>query len=69
MTAYPRAYAWAHCRIMRAIIVQPIAFFAALDCITRDEIIVCPYDDTLLGRLELTYHVKITLIKETNVTW
>ena len=34
--------------------VQPINIFVALDCVTQDEIIVCPYDGTPLGRLKLT---------------
>ena len=53
-TTYPRAYGWAQCRIMRVVIVQLVIIFAALDCVTRYEIIVRPYDGTLLGRPELT---------------
>ena len=39
---------------MRVVIMQPITIFMALDCVTRDEIIVHPYDGLLLRRLKLT---------------
>ena len=34
--------------------MQPVTIFAALDCFTQDEIIVCPYNGMLPRRLELT---------------
>ena len=34
--------------------MQPATIFVALDCVTQDEIIVRPYDGTLLERPELT---------------
>ena len=34
--------------------LQPVTIFATLDCVTQDEIIVHPYDETPLGRPELT---------------
>ena len=52
--AHPRAYAWTHCRIMKVVVVQLVTIFVALDCVTGDEIILCPYDGMLLGRPELT---------------
>ena len=33
--------------------MQLVIIFAALDCITRDEVIVCAYDGALLGSPEL----------------
>ena len=51
---YLKVYACALCRITGVVIVQSITIFAALDCITRDEIIVRPYDGAPLGRSELT---------------
>ena len=54
LIAYPRAYAWAHYRITRVIVVQLVTIFEALDCITQYEIIVRPYDRALVGRLEIT---------------
>ena len=39
---------------MKVVVVQPVTIFAALDCVTQDEIIVRPYDGRLLERLELT---------------
>ena len=54
VTVYPRAYAWALCAITRVIVVQPITISTALNWVIRDEMIVRPYDGSLLGRLELT---------------
>ena len=34
--------------------MQPVTISAALDRVIQDEIIVCPYNGSLLGRLELT---------------
>ena len=34
--------------------MQLVTIFATLNCVTQDEIIVRPYDGTLLGRPELT---------------
>ena len=34
--------------------MQSVTIFVALDCVTGDEIILCPYDGMLLGRPELT---------------
>ena len=34
--------------------MQPVTIFVTLDRVTRDEIIVCPYDGVLLGGPELT---------------
>ena len=34
--------------------MQPVTISVALDYIIRDEMIVRPYDGSLLGRLELT---------------
>ena len=45
---------WAHFKITRVVIVQPVTIFMTLDCVPQDEIIVHPYDGTLLGRPELT---------------
>ena len=45
---------WAHFKTTRVVIVQPVTIFTTLDCVPRDEIIVHPYDGTLLGRPELT---------------
>ena len=33
--------------------MQSVTIFVTLDRVTRDEIIVCPYDGVLLGRPEL----------------
>ena len=51
---YPRAYARTLCTITRVVGVQLVTIFMALNCITRDKVIVRPYDGSLLGRLELT---------------
>ena len=48
-----RAYAWAHYKIMKVVVVQPVTIFATLDYVIQDEIIVHPYDGTLLRRPEL----------------
>ena len=34
--------------------MQLVIIFATLDCVSRDEIIVYPYDGTFLERLEFT---------------
>ena len=34
--------------------MQPVTIFATLDYVTRDEIVVRPYDGRLMGSLELT---------------
>ena len=34
--------------------MQPVTIFAALNYVTQDEIVVCPYDRRLMGSLELT---------------
>lgn len=54
MTVYPRVYAWALCVITRVVVVQPTIISAALYYIIRDEMIVHPYDGSLLERPELT---------------
>ena len=54
LRAYPRAYAWAHYKIMKVVVMQPVTIFATLDYVIQDEIIVHPYDGTLLRRPELT---------------
>ena len=53
-TVYPRAYVWALCAITRVVIVQLVTISAALYCVTWDEMIVRPYDGSLLGRPKLT---------------
>ena len=40
--------------ITRVVLVQPVTISVALDCVTWGEIVVHPYDSSLLGRLELT---------------
>ena len=54
MIVYPQAYVWALYAITRVVVVQLVTIFAALDCVTWDEMIVHPYGDSLLGRPELT---------------
>lgn len=54
VTMYYRAYAWALCTVTRIVVVQQVTISVALDCVTRDEIIVRPYDGSLLRRPELT---------------
>ena len=39
---------------MRVVVGQSVTIFATLDCVTRYEIIVHPYDGTFLRRPELT---------------
>ena len=38
---------------MKVVVVQPVTIFETLDYVIQDEIIVHPYDGTLLRRLEL----------------
>ena len=50
----PRAYAWSLCMITWVVLAQPITISTTLDCVTKGEIVVRPYDGSLLRRPELT---------------
>lgn len=46
-------YAWAFRMVTRVVVVQLVTISASLNCVNQDGILVRPYDDSLLGRLEL----------------
>ena len=48
---------------MRVVVVQPVTIFVALDYVTQDEIVVCPYDGRLMGSLELTIAIGQSMVR------
>ena len=52
-TIYPQTYAWSLCTITIVVLVQLVTITMALDCVTWGEIVVRPYDGSLLGRPKL----------------